>query len=673
MFQHTRAFWVALIALTFPFYAYAYKPALHEAFSEQSWSQAMQAKQFRKGSQRFSLEGLNVGAVFGPEFNRQDLSYQEPIDRSLLGSIALGNYVERQGGPRELIGWGAIWEDEATAAPWSQRPFNHFYDVQNDRGLTLELPLWRPPGSDPYTYFISSIIPPGSEVISYPGPTLGNRSPDWILHDRSSEIKHNFTFTNFEPNKYSWWSAQGHFANALQNSTKEQRKLRLEEMYKSLGHILHHIQDMGQPQHVRNDMHCDGCGPLNDESGLEAITGSNPATIRKLVSQAANSYDNAVMFSTPREYWTNSASSGMAQFTSHNFVSTESMFEPIDPSTGIQGNSLLTSLKPNSNYPLPTTRSLYLNEQSFTEAVKSSSLPINGEIVQRLKDAKIAFVGNKVTDPLTGITHFIDKFATVSAFGHDFKSNNALIPANTDVLTLNHLNYSDQIKVLFPRIIAFGEGFLRHFFRVQISAEGVGLKDNRYRVSFTNKTVGEPGTDRTLNGNFYIMAEYSNGNRQSIGNISATLAEGETRTMEGTLRSTADPVAIGVYFTGSQGQVVGGGYGKFTPYPDEEESYTPCVLPPQVGNNIYFSALVHQLGSRPGTVRLTYNFYSSQVELMVIHGNTVIASTDGFRTGSRTMSFYYNPAAHNNLANVTIWINSPEGHYWRYDLGCPTI
>src|SRR5439155_50015 len=28
-------------------------------------------------------------------------------------------------------------------------------------------------------------------------------------------------------------------------------------MFQTLGHLMHHMQDMAQPQHVRNDMHCD--------------------------------------------------------------------------------------------------------------------------------------------------------------------------------------------------------------------------------------------------------------------------------------------------------------------------------------------------------------------------------------------------------------------------------
>lgn len=681
MFQHTRAFWVALIALTFPIYAYAYKPALHEAFSEQSWLQATQPKQYRLGNQQFTLKGLDVGAVFGPEFNRQDLLYREPIDRSKFPK-ATGDYIDRQGSARDLIGWGAIWEDEATAAPWSQRPFNHFYDVQNDRGLTLELPLWRPPGGDPYTYFISSVIPPGAEVILHPGPAIGNSSPVWALGLNNTGLKLNFAnLTTFERNNSSYRMARFFFYQALIGQNKESRKMWMESAYIALGHVLHHIQDMGQPQHVRNDMHCDGCGPLNDESGLEASTGSDPVTIRRLVAQAANSYDHPVIFGHPRDYWTNAAGTGMAQFTSHNFVSTESMFEPINPSAGLQGSSLLTSIKPHRNYPLPSVKALYLHETTFEEAAKSSALPINGEIINRLKGAKMSFVGNRVTDTLTGTTHSIDKFATVSVFGHDLKDNGAFIPANMDVLSLNHLNYSDHIKVLFPRILAFGEGFIRYFFRIQLAVTGIGLKDNRYRVTFTNKTILAPGFDKSLDGRFAIYAEYSNGMRYKIGEFVGRLDEGASRTVEGQLSSTAEPIAVVVVFDGSQGlepqswgeiTAYGGGYGKFTAYPDEEESYTPCNPVWPIAENNYIYGTLIQLGSRPGTVRLHYSFGDKPIEVMVIHGNLVVAATGGFRTGSGTLSFYYNPAAHNNNDYVMLFINAPQGGLaWTLRMECP--
>lgn len=658
---------LAVISLGIVTNAFAYKPALHQEFSEQAWLQATNGATYAQPGYQFTLGGIKL-SKFGPEFESSELPYLAP--RSLVVvPVSETDYVAKKGGAAQVLSFGAMWEDEKPASIWSKRPFNHFYDIQNNRGLTLELPLWKVPGTDEYT--TGNIIPAGADVILQPGPILGNRSVDWALEDRGNAQTDFGTFT-FEDQKYSYRDAREYFYKALIAGSRADRLNHTANMFQSLGHILHHVQDMGQPQHVRNDMHCDACGTLNDISMYEAETGKSAEFIRRLVLKSAYSYSRAVILDHPRDYWEHRNGYGMAQYTARNFISTESNFrlKPVQNRT----ENLFASLQTHQNFPQPSISSLYIKEDSFENAARNSTLPIDGDLINRLKGVKIKFIGKKVTDALTGETVNLDKLATVSAFGNDFSTKYALLPDDMEVASVNQLNYGAHIDALFPRIIAFSEGLLRFFFRIQLDVEMQGKANNGYSLKIKNKTVHDLGKDRSLDGTFVIMTEDASGKRTILRNAIAKLAEDEEITLEGVISGT--PAAVVVAFIGKQGAegsndallAVGGGYGRFIPHvPD----VTWCAQASADGGKSV-TVNMHQLGSRAGRVNVYYNMYSVPDELIVVHGNTVVASTGEFVAGSGTLTFNYDPALHNNNDYVMVWVNAPQdGTQWTYSITCP--
>jgi hypothetical protein len=70
-------------------------------------------------------------------------------------------------------------------------------------------------------------------------------SPDWALSasDDPSTIKYSFQAAR----QYQWQAT----ANPLNDYYYRQQQFGL--MFESLGHVLHHMQGMAQPQHVRDD------------------------------------------------------------------------------------------------------------------------------------------------------------------------------------------------------------------------------------------------------------------------------------------------------------------------------------------------------------------------------------------------------------------------------------
>ncbi|MGH9455172.1 MAG: hypothetical protein ACRD2O_14515, partial [Terriglobia bacterium] len=121
-------------------------------------------------------------------------------------------------------------------------------------------------------------------------------------------------------------------------------------LFVSLGHAIHLIQDVAQPQHVRNDMHCDADICANTEVALVAAFGSfvplyNPSLYESYTYEHANvaGYSGgyaSVVLPTARSYWAGSNGKGLAQFTNENFVSAGTNF-----SLDSKGDVL-----PNGNY-----------------------------------------------------------------------------------------------------------------------------------------------------------------------------------------------------------------------------------------------------------------------------------------------------------------------------------
>jgi len=123
----------------------------------------------------------------------------------------------------ELIQDGTDFEDNFP------RSIQHFYDPISDKGL-------QHPALSAFTH----------------------KSPDWALEDTGQISGQN----------YSYADAMNAFYEALTLPTKTERDAKWGQVFETLGHVIHHIQDMAQPEHVRNDLHCDAAVPCGFPGAL---------------------------------------------------------------------------------------------------------------------------------------------------------------------------------------------------------------------------------------------------------------------------------------------------------------------------------------------------------------------------------------------------------------------
>lgn len=114
----------------------------------------------------------------------------------------------------DLVRFGADWEDTRAAI----QAIRHFYNPVD-----------------------------GSKLL----PLAGETSPDWALEDRGVK----------DSQPYSYRLMRRNFLNALSAPAKGDRDIAWGMTFQTLGHVIHHLQDMAQPQHVRGDAHCDSTFP----------------------------------------------------------------------------------------------------------------------------------------------------------------------------------------------------------------------------------------------------------------------------------------------------------------------------------------------------------------------------------------------------------------------------
>jgi hypothetical protein len=166
----------------------------------------------------------------------------------------------------DLVADGSRFEDNLILGT-VLRVRHHFFDPIYDRPLTIA----------------------GSE-----------KSPDWALED----------LENFGSQVFSFRHARDYLYKALTSSNEQERKKNFGLTFQTLGHVIHHVQDMAQPQHVRNDIH--------------PIVGAHKSLYEDYTEQHRGelSYTaSSVIFPRSRDFWANDSGAGLAQFTNRNFVS----------------------------------------------------------------------------------------------------------------------------------------------------------------------------------------------------------------------------------------------------------------------------------------------------------------------------------------------------------------
>lgn len=359
----------------------------------------------------------------------------------------------------DLLAYGAEHEDDGV------RPGNHFYDPKSDT------PLW-----------LCSLV--------------CNTSPSWALEDKG----------NISSQEFSFKDARKYLYEGLTKPDKTARNALLGKTFATLGNVVHHIQDMAQPQHVRNDQHLTGV----NTSLYERYTAQNQAQVRLIAGEGQNAavftQETPNGFAAPRDFWINARGNGIAQFTNENFVSAGTNFD-IYRSQPV----------PNSRYsaPVPTGQQDIALVDLLAE--KGESLPpaLALDCASPTK-CKVAMIASVVTDKLTNLSQTNDRASTLSLFDAALRKyakeeNNAdrytLQTYKTDrAFTLNRFNFDAAHAFLLPRAVGYSAGLINYFFRGNIDL----VEDDNDPTLWVIENAGT----EDMQGTFELYCEATDGSRK---------------------------------------------------------------------------------------------------------------------------------------------------------------
>jgi hypothetical protein len=351
-----------------------------------------------------------------------------------------------------LIACGAMFED-FPALSLQSRPVNHFFNPLNGSPLTCL------------------------------GAQIGLlNSPDWALGVNPPSYQQN-----------SYANARDYFENALTTSNSQSvRDESWGKTFQSIGQVIHHLQDMAQPQHVRNDAHADVLGEGSTFPCLHASRFERDTTLDdRLASLAQTAMSSAVtpvypayptVFATPRAFWTGGvAGTGIADYTNANFVSA---------GTNFCGTGYAPT--PNDDFPQPTPTgwqdiSIAQAYQDTDGSLARVSSAVDGfcQVAGQtpdvyLQNCYVTMVTSTVHDALPGANDVQNnKASTFSVFDEDLKiydrgvagvpGCSQLAYGNTQkIFALNRFNFAATYPFLMSHAVAYSAGLINFFFRGQM-------------------------------------------------------------------------------------------------------------------------------------------------------------------------------------------------------------
>jgi len=312
-------------------------------------------------------------------------------DLRLIPHVDGKRYLPNPMSTREKIADLLVYGVKAEDKP--PRFTNHFYDPQNN-----------------------------GRPLSVAGLTF-HSSPNWILEDTES----------IEDQQFSYKDARGYLYKGMTARTRAEKDRELGKMFVSLGQVVHHLQDMAQPQHVRNDVHCKIPG-LCHGLGIYRPSAYELASNTKEGRESAKSTYSRLdlnIFTNPREFWRHGGK-GIAEFTSNNFVSIGSNYS---------GSS--ANIHRHPDYPSPGTSGLGFQ-----------ATPDNQFLVFR-----------SVADLNAGVELNVP-ISTLSLLHYDLEQRGV----SQGGFTMSDANYRALGEVLMPRAISYSAALIDHFFRGRMEA-----------------------------------------------------------------------------------------------------------------------------------------------------------------------------------------------------------
>ena len=430
----------------------------------------------------------------------------------IRGSVREDDY------PNQSFLFGLCKIDDAPPIPEEEkplsRPINHFYDPVNNTGITGQKRAidWGL-GAD--------------NALQVPNkPDIGRANHYTIVDAREAMYR---ALTGQASNGDTNIGPGGTLAD------ESVRNAYWATTFRILGDVVHLVQDMGQPQHTRNDPHAGVCGVTGAKSvyekyiearakGGEFITPGGtpvlPTPLNYTGYPIPQFNDYVSYFTTQHLDGANLLTHrGLADYSNRGFFSAgTNMFAPAN------------------DYSFPEQNPPAYGRIDVSVDWSGSPLPNN---------AKVELLTHTVPDTLTGET----PSAALTSFGlwDQFLEKRSLLSR----YTLTRRNYDDMANLLIPRTVAYSAGLINYFFRGRLETQH-STQNGELRVVVKNVS----GKNNPLsNGLFEVFYDASDGTRKAMTVTSGAIVDtvgindGELRVITATLptdvtTNTANPFTL---------------------------------------------------------------------------------------------------------------------------------
>ncbi|HLF92412.1 MAG TPA: hypothetical protein VJB14_03055 [Planctomycetota bacterium] len=330
-------------------------------------------------------------------------------------------------------------------------------------GADEDSPVWRV-----LNHFYDPLHQVGLDILG------SGDAPTWALEDRG----------DLAPQRYSYRDTRDAFYKGLTASSATTRERELGHTFYALGHVIHMIQDMAQPQHTRDDAHF-FLGPT--ASLLELYLDDNMA--RFDLNSAP-----IPQVTLPRDLWsTGESGRGLADFSNRHFVSAGTNFTELrDGGTA-------------ERFPSPALNVADFNSEADT--CRDGTPAPGGD------RAGLVFYANSFPDPVSGATLRNARMTTFSIFDQHLQARGFKL-----LFALNCFNIDAAAALLLPRAVSYSAALLRYFFRgrLEATADASGLR-------IVNRTPGED-----MRGAFKLYYDTPDGTRRLLASWTLVVPSGQS-------------------------------------------------------------------------------------------------------------------------------------------------
>jgi hypothetical protein len=277
---------------------------------------------------------------------------------------------------------------------------------------------------------------------------------------------------------WSWLKTREYFYKALTSTTLMDRDYYFANTFRGLGQVMHLLEDMSVPDHTRNSFHPFDAGRYEGwakrKVTMENISSyfpDNSQIFAGNINSIASFFDMDQYDGTNPEV-TRSNTAGLAEYTSANFFTPDTIFSP--------------------DFPNPNWADMY-----------SQTIQV---------EAKDGRIDNVIYLFLNGQSHALAMAEQAYLIDDSLLT---LVPAKWKY-NLDDKVYKDYASVLLPRAIGYSAGLMSYFFRgmIDVQFDSEASSHRSIRLTARNTTAnGDPMSwgDVYLVVRYHELQEYPNG------------------------------------------------------------------------------------------------------------------------------------------------------------------